>query len=470
MARALLMITEPAGKERPVWVGAEPVTVGRDAANEIAVDDQLVSRRHVRLQLRGSYVSIEDLDSTNGTFMNGYQVHEGEVAVGGEILIGETRICFVSLDEAGSPRDIPRTPLVRDPRPVGALPVAAPDGFAGVFRPREPSRPVLSVQPSPAHCSPAAAIPGPERVAGPLAAPNVRSTIRGSDFRHPWEIPVFIGLLLLLLGFCYVAVVLYVIVTVIEAIFTLGLSLAFPLVWLPLGILWIVGLFIAVVYQYYSVKSRYPEVSATSYPQVYAAATAAARRLNMSAPPVFVATDEREINAWATSLFRPLVVVNRGLIEAFGPECVQFVLGHEFGHIKLWHTPLGVLLHNEMMDSCIGQVLMLPCIILRLLLLGWDRLAEHSADRAGLLACGSLRTSVQSLLALRHGGHVNPADLQRQVDALRAHGDDMERWEALASTHPTARRRVNDLISFRKSVQGTRAAAKLGMSAKTLLS
>jgi len=456
MPQALLLMTEPGGIQRPVWVSIRPVTLGRDARNEVVVDDPSVSRCHLRLRLHGTYVAFEDLDSSSGTFLNGYQVTTGELALGGEILIGQTRLEFVSLEGPEEASGIsPLPPVVVEPcEPAEVLPP--------VFRPRPAPLPERLPVPQPGFSAGPAPLPQPLPVK-PSAVPGTRSAITAFDFRHPWEIPVFILLCFILVGVLVVAGVVWIIL----AIFTLGTSL----LWIPIAMLWSLGMVIAVIYQYYSVRSRYPQVSEAAYPQIHAAVVAAARRLNMAAPPVFIATDESEINAWATSLFRPLVVLNRGLIEAMDTACVQFVLGHEFGHIKLWHTPLGVLLHNEMAHGFIGQVLFLPGLILRLLFLGWDRLAEHSADRAGLLACGSLGTSVHALLLLRYGpGQVSQADLQRHVDALRAQGGGAEEWRAIASTHPTVRRRVNDLIGFRRSPQGVRAASKLSMSAQTGIS
>ena len=44
MPQALLMRTEPTGDERPVWAGSRSLTIGRDAANEVMVDEPPVSR------------------------------------------------------------------------------------------------------------------------------------------------------------------------------------------------------------------------------------------------------------------------------------------------------------------------------------------------------------------------------------------------------------------------------------------
>jgi hypothetical protein len=53
---------------------AQEISVGRDNSNMIAINDVEVSRRHAKVELRGSAYVIQDLGSTNGTFVNGQRV------------------------------------------------------------------------------------------------------------------------------------------------------------------------------------------------------------------------------------------------------------------------------------------------------------------------------------------------------------------------------------------------------------
>jgi len=50
---------------------AQVISIGRDATNMVVINDAEVSRRHARLELRTSAYAIQDLGSTNGTFING---------------------------------------------------------------------------------------------------------------------------------------------------------------------------------------------------------------------------------------------------------------------------------------------------------------------------------------------------------------------------------------------------------------
>lgn len=73
-------------------LGSGPVLLGRDPAADVTLDHPLVSWHHARLQRQGSQALVEDLGSTNGTFLDGRRV-QGQTVLGvGSVLdlAGET--------------------------------------------------------------------------------------------------------------------------------------------------------------------------------------------------------------------------------------------------------------------------------------------------------------------------------------------------------------------------------------------
>lgn len=88
-----------------VELGAEPITIGRDARQTFVFDDTELSRRHARASLVNGEVVVEDLGSTNGTFLDGVRV-TGSVAMReGQVLkMGAQLITY----ERRSRRDIDR--------------------------------------------------------------------------------------------------------------------------------------------------------------------------------------------------------------------------------------------------------------------------------------------------------------------------------------------------------------------------
>jgi predicted component of type VI protein secretion system len=60
------------GKVFPVE--GDDLTIGREMSNSIAINDSEISRKHAKMELRGSSYVIQDLGSTNGTFINGNRI------------------------------------------------------------------------------------------------------------------------------------------------------------------------------------------------------------------------------------------------------------------------------------------------------------------------------------------------------------------------------------------------------------
>jgi pSer/pThr/pTyr-binding forkhead associated (FHA) protein len=87
----LVMRSGPsAGKVFPLEKGE--IVIGRDLNNDVVINDPEISRRHARLYAQGSTYVLEDLGSTNGTFVGGqrltgaYPMRVGELITSGERL------------------------------------------------------------------------------------------------------------------------------------------------------------------------------------------------------------------------------------------------------------------------------------------------------------------------------------------------------------------------------------------------
>jgi hypothetical protein len=78
------------GDEFPL--NSAPVTVGRGGQNDLVLSgDEFASARHARIEARGDGVWVEDLDSTNGTYVNGARVVGARRVGAGDVLrVGET--------------------------------------------------------------------------------------------------------------------------------------------------------------------------------------------------------------------------------------------------------------------------------------------------------------------------------------------------------------------------------------------
>src|SRR5262245_32740125 len=86
MARRLLLsqcLTGKTFESKP-----ELTTVGRLPDNALQIPEASVSSHHCEIQLRGNDLFVRDLDSTNGTFINGEKIKEGTVKSGQILRLG----------------------------------------------------------------------------------------------------------------------------------------------------------------------------------------------------------------------------------------------------------------------------------------------------------------------------------------------------------------------------------------------
>lgn len=174
-------------------------------------------------------------------------------------------------------------------------------------------------------------------------------------------------------------------------------------------------------------------------------------RLQPGVVQVFV-TPNRQLNAYTFGLDSPKVVVlYSALLQVMDDDEMRFIIGHELGHVALGHTRL---------NSLVGGMAGIPSnsaasALLMMAFLWWNRACEHSADRAGLLACGKPEKAITALIKLVAGpAGQTPGGLElayRQIDAE----DDtlLGSLGEVVGTHPMLIRRINALRSYVASEQ-----------------
>jgi pSer/pThr/pTyr-binding forkhead associated (FHA) protein len=125
--KAFLMVStgDAAGTVFPLTHSS--LLIGRSPEAEVRINEQAISHEHARLEMVGARCTIQDLGSTNGTYVNGQRIVQSVVLTGGDtIRAGSTTFTFVTR-EAGVP---PGTLKLRDPDPQ--LPIATrPSAAAG---------------------------------------------------------------------------------------------------------------------------------------------------------------------------------------------------------------------------------------------------------------------------------------------------------------------------------------------------
>lgn len=122
----------------------DKLVLGRVASADVVVEDSKASRRHAILRVEGSVTEIEDLDSSNGTLLNGKKVHRRALRDGDEIRIGTWAIRFREAGGARAAESVGEELTFDDeaeafPPSPAARPVASP---------REPERPAAAPPPT----------------------------------------------------------------------------------------------------------------------------------------------------------------------------------------------------------------------------------------------------------------------------------------------------------------------------------
>ncbi len=142
---------------KEVQITKDKTTLGRRPYNDIVIDNLAVSGEHAVLQMVGSDVFIEDLNSTNGTYINGKAIKKQLLTHNDTVEIGKYKIKYLREESTDHERTVVIRPGSNAPTPFGA---ASPSQsiYPGQAAPAAVANPYHSIgasqpqpQPLPAH-------------------------------------------------------------------------------------------------------------------------------------------------------------------------------------------------------------------------------------------------------------------------------------------------------------------------------
>lgn len=176
-----------------------------------------------------------------------------------------------------------------------------------------------------------------------------------------------------------------------------------------------------------SLRRSAVRIGPEQFPALHAIAQAARTALDITTPVDLYLVERAP---WLTLNLAPIavlgvtkpyaIVISTTLLRDLGEEELRFVLGIEYGHVKLGHVRVLTLI--DAVSGSLGRVPFVGAFI-RLLFLGWTRLATFSADRAGLVASGRLQAAYDTFGKLAVGQHywaeVNHVALAQQASRTR---------------------------------------------------
>ena len=101
MARLTLQLQDRVLKE---YVIGSMATIGRQGDNTIVIDSPAVSSHHASLVNDGGLLAVEDLQSTNGTFVNGVRVSRKILKHGDVLQVGKHSLMLDQMSESEAQR------------------------------------------------------------------------------------------------------------------------------------------------------------------------------------------------------------------------------------------------------------------------------------------------------------------------------------------------------------------------------
>ena len=199
-------------------------------------------------------------------------------------------------------------------------------------------------------------------------------------------------------------------------------------------------------------------VGPDQFPELYETYRRCCQRLDIHPePPLFL--NRGGFNAMTTGIEEPFVIVNDLLVGILPQRELEFVIGHELGHIKFDHV----------LNLTIAQLLKIPGTVLDnvpivgpliktgidLAMFEWLRKAELSCDRAGLLCCQDPEAGFRVMMRMAGAPALYAAEFNidafiRQYDDLQGHQKDLltRGFYALSTatrSHPWAAVRAYEL-------------------------
>ncbi|GAL62825.1 M48 family metallopeptidase [Algibacter lectus] len=144
------------------------------------------------------------------------------------------------------------------------------------------------------------------------------------------------------------------------------------------------------------------------------------------------------------------IILSSGILERFSKEELTFVVGHEIGHVLFEHFDYPV---RQILDE--GENHLAPIHAMKLY--AWNRNAEISADRAGLLCCQDFEAVGRTFFKLSSGVTTDSLDFQLNAyieqfvdleEVLNDANHDPSDWY---SSHPFSPLRIKALELFNKS-------------------
>ena len=181
-------------------------------------------------------------------------------------------------------------------------------------------------------------------------------------------------------------------------------------------------------------------VTPGQFPKVHALYLEAVEILDIEPVPELYVTQRPDVNAMAMGFDRPVVLLNSATLALFDEAELQYVLGHELGHVLSGHVTYRTILFFLLRLPAPTRV---PLLFTLAAAFEWIRKSELSADRAGLLVAQDRAVAERVCMKLAGGSathEMSAAEFEAQAEDYRAGGNIVDSFIKLMSlvwvSHP----------------------------------
>ena len=200
-------------------------------------------------------------------------------------------------------------------------------------------------------------------------------------------------------------------------------------------------------------------VSSESLPSIHRQVVEACRILDMRELPACSTDWFYNISSFSVGEKKKRIVLQSGAVDLLTPDELNFLIGHEIGHMKCGHKTYQMLT-EAMYRPLVGSDLEVWMTLIKMPLLNWYRVSDFSADRMGLLCCQDINVALSTLIKMaglpkKYYNQVHiKSFIQQAVDFNRTYSGTMDKiikyLSINAASMPWLVLRASELLSWYK--------------------
>jgi len=197
-------------------------------------------------------------------------------------------------------------------------------------------------------------------------------------------------------------------------------------------------------------------VTKNQFPEVYKIYKQALKTLDAPEEYPLFLSQTPIVNAGAYGMDQPFIILNSGIIRLLDDAELEYVIGHEIGHILSDHVLYRTMTEFLLRLAGLGfPIVGLAARAVLVALLEWYRKSELSCDRAGLLTVQDPEVVMRAMLKMAGGGETEETSLQEfiiQAEEYQAGGDVADQvfkvLNLMGATHPFYVLRLSELRAW----------------------